>query len=149
MELEKEDDGESLLSSRPNFRMTSKTFIWLPKLSYDFQNLHMTSKTYIWLPKLTYDFQNFHMTSKTFIWLPRLVHLKGIWNEIVGLKETLLYERTFEVIKIYLYSCRVSHISLEIFGFVWYVNNSTAYVTLYNDFLGSQEYLWGWRTRSL
>ena len=35
-----------------------------------------------------------------------------------GLKETLLFERTFEVIKIGLYSCGVSHFSLEIFGFV-------------------------------
>ena len=77
------------------------------------------------------------------------LHLKGIWNEKIGLKETLLFGRTFEVIKIYLYSCRVSHFSLEIFGYVWYVNNSTAYVTLHNDFLGNQEYHWGCRTKSL
>ena len=38
--------------------------------------------------------------------------LKGIWNENFGLKKTLLFERTFEVIKIGLYSCRVK--SLEI-----------------------------------
>ena len=43
--------------------------------------------------------------------------------------------------KISLYSRCVSHISLEIFGFVWYVNNSIAYVTLHN-FLGNQEYHW-------
>ena len=36
----------------------------------------------------------------------------------IGLNETLLFERTFEVIKIGLYNCRVSHFSLEIFGFV-------------------------------
>ena len=66
-----------------------------------------------------------------------------------SLKETLLFERTFEVIKIGLYSSRVSHFSLEIFGFVWYVNNSTAYVTLHNDFLGNQKYRWGCRTKSL
>ena len=45
----------------------------------------------------------------------QLCLLKGIWNEIVGLKETILYERTFEVTKIGLYSCRVSHISLGLF----------------------------------
>ena len=39
-----------------------------------------------------------------------------------------------------LYSCRVSHFSLEIFAFVWYVNNSTAYVTLQNVLLENQEY---------
>ena len=40
--------------------------------------------------------------------------------EKIGLKETLLFERrrTFEVIKIDLYSSCVSHFSLEIFGFV-------------------------------
>ena len=47
----------------------------------------------------------------------QLCLLKGIWNEI-GLKETRLYQRAFEVTKIGLYSCRVSHFSLEIFGFV-------------------------------
>ena len=36
----------------------------------------------------------------------------------IGLKETFLFERTFEVIKIGLYSCRVSHLRLEIFGLV-------------------------------
>ena len=77
------------------------------------------------------------------------ITLKGIWNEKFGLKKTLVFERTFQVIKIGLYSCRVSHFSLEIFGFVWYVNNSTAYVTLHNDFLGNQEYLWDCRTKSL
>ena len=34
------------------------------------------------------------------------------------LKETLLLERSFEVVKVGLYSCRISHFSLEIFGFV-------------------------------
>ena len=71
-------------------------------------------------------------------------HFKGIWNEKI-----LLFERTFEVIKIALNSCRVFHFILEIFGFVWYINNSTAYVTLHNDFLGNQEYHWGCRTKSL
>ena len=47
------------------------------------------------------------------------------WKK-TGLKKTLLFERTFEVIKIGFYSCCVSHFSLEIFGFVWYVNNSTS-----------------------
>ena len=51
----------------------------------------------------------------------------------IDLKETLSFERTFEVIKIDLYSSCVSHFSLEIFGFVSYVNNS-AYITLRNDF---------------
>ena len=63
-----------------------------------------------------------------------LRELKGIWNEKFGLKKTLLFERTFEIIKIGLHSSRVSHFSLEIFGFIWYVDNSTAYVTLHNDF---------------
>ena len=36
----------------------------------------------------------------------------------ICLKETLLFERTFEIIKIGLYGCRVSYFSLEIFGFV-------------------------------
>ena len=36
----------------------------------------------------------------------------------IGLKETLLFERTNEVIKIAFCSSRVSHFSLEIFGFV-------------------------------
>ena len=31
------------------------------------------------------------------------------------LKETLLFQRTFEVIKIGLHSCRVSHFSFEIY----------------------------------
>ena len=69
-------------------------------------------------------------------------HLKGWSNEKKGLKEILLFERTFEVIKIGLYSCRV-------FGFVWYVHHSTAYVTLDNEFLGNQEYHWGSQTKSL
>ena len=47
------------------------------------------------------------------------------------------------------WSSQPSHFSLEIFGFVWYVNNSTAYVTPHNDFLGNQEYLWGCQTKSL
>ena len=47
------------------------------------------------------------------------ITLKGIWNEKFGLKKTLVFERTFQVIKIGLYSCRVSHFSLEIFGLVW------------------------------
>ena len=39
----------------------------------------------------------------------------------------LLFKRTFDVIKIGLYSSRVSHSCLEIFGFsAWYVNSSTA-----------------------
>ena len=62
-------------------------------------------------------------------------------------EETPLFERTCELIKIGLYSSHVSHLSLEIFGFVWYVNNSTAYVTLHNDFLGNKEYHWGCRTK--
>ena len=63
--------------------------------------------------------------------------------EKIGLKETLLFERrrTFEVIKIGLYSSCVSQFNLEKFGFVWYVNNITAYVTLHND-LWNQVYLW-------
>ena len=44
--------------------------------------------------------------------------LKGTWNEKFGLKKTILFERTFEVIKIGLYSCRVSHLSVEILIFV-------------------------------
>ena len=36
----------------------------------------------------------------------------------IGLKETVVFERIFEVIQIGLYSFRVSHFSLEIFGFV-------------------------------
>ena len=36
----------------------------------------------------------------------------------VGLKKTLLFERTFEFLKIDLYSSRIFHVSLEIFGFV-------------------------------
>ena len=56
----------------------------------------------------------------------------------VGLKKTLLFERTFEFLKIDLYSSRIFHVSLEIFGFVSYVNNSTAYVTLHNDFFANQ-----------
>ena len=60
-----------------------------------------------------------------------------------------LFKRTFEVFKIGFYSSRVSHFNLEIFGFVWYVNNSTAYVTLHNDFFGNREYHWGCRTTSL
>ena len=48
----------------------------------------------------------------------QLCLLKGIWNEIEDLKETRLYQRACEVTKIGLYSCRVSHFSLEIFGFV-------------------------------
>ena len=67
----------------------------------------------------------------------------------IGLKETLLFERTFEVMKIGLYNCRVSHFSLEIFGFVWYVNNSAADVTLHNDLFENQEYHWGCQTKSL
>ena len=35
--------------------------------------------------------------------------LKGIWNEKFDLKKTLLFERTFEVIKVVLYNCHVSH----------------------------------------
>ena len=38
----------------------------------------------------------------------------------ICLKETLLFERTFEVIKFGLTSCRVSHFCHEIFGFIWY-----------------------------
>ena len=53
-------------------------------------------------------------------------YLKGIWNEKFGLKKTLLFERIFEITKIGLYSSRVSHFSLEIFG-------CTA---LHNDLLG-------------
>ena len=68
--------------------------------------------------------------------------LKGIWNERFGLKKTSLFERTCEVKKIGLYSSRVCHFSLEIFGFVWYVNNSTEYVTLHIDLLVNQIYLW-------
>ena len=49
-------------------------------------------------------------------------HLKGWSNEKKGLKGILLFERTFEVIKIGFYSCRV-------FGFVWYVHHSTAYTS--------------------
>ena len=45
-------------------------------------------------------------------------YLKGIGNKKCGFKKTLLFERTLEVIKIGLYSCRVSHFSLEIFIFV-------------------------------
>ena len=54
--------------------------------------------------------------------------------------EKNLFERTFEVIKIGLYNSRVSRFSFEIFGFVWYLNNSTAYITLHNDLLGNQVY---------
>ena len=71
-----------------------------------------------------------------------------MWNEKIGLKEILLHGRTFEITKIGLYSCRISHFSLEIFGFVWYANNSTAYINLHNDFLENQEYHWGCRIKS-
>ena len=37
------------------------------------------------------------------------VMFKGILNETLGLKETVLFERTSEVIKIVLCSSRVSH----------------------------------------
>ena len=54
----------------------------------------------------------------------------------IGLKKTLLFETTFEVIKIGLYNCRVSHSQSQdicpiiiIFGFVRYVNNCTAYTS--------------------
>ena len=76
-------------------------------------------------------------------------YLQGIWNKKCGFKQTLLFERTLEVIKIGLYICRVSHFSLEMFIFVWYVNNSTAYVTLQNDLLGNQVYLWDYSITSL
>ena len=46
--------------------------------------------------------------------------LKGLWNEKIGLKQTLLFRRTFAITNICLYRSRVSHFSLEIFGFVWY-----------------------------
>ena len=54
----------------------------------------------------------------------------------IGLKKTLFFERTFEVIKIDLYSCRVFHFSLDIFGFslilryldFWEVRNITEVV---------------------
>ena len=36
----------------------------------------------------------------------------------IRLKETFIFERTFELLKIGLYSSHVSHFSLEIFGFV-------------------------------
>ena len=55
--------------------------------------------------------------------------LKGVWNEKIGLEET--FWNNFPSHKDW--SSQLSH-SLEIFGFVWYVNNSTAYVTLHNDF---------------
>ena len=88
--------------------------------------------------------------SLTLLWFYKLLNVaKGYMKWKIGLKETLLFERTFEVIKIGLYSCRVSHFSFEIFGFVWYVNNCTTYVTLHNDFFGNQEYHWGCRTKSL
>ena len=45
-------------------------------------------------------------------------HFKGYRNEKFGWKKTLLFERTFEVIKIGLCSSRVSDFSLEIFRFV-------------------------------
>ena len=38
--------------------------------------------------------------------------------KIFDFKKTLLFERTFEVVKIGFYSLRVSLCSLEIFGFV-------------------------------
>ena len=53
-------------------------------------------------------------------------HLKGWWKK-KGLKGILLFERTFEVIKIGFYSCRV-------FGFVWYVYHSTAYTSHWMTF---------------
>ena len=68
--------------------------------------------------------------------------LKNIWNET-------FMKWTSEVMKIDLHSSRVSHFSLEIFGFVWYVNNSTVYVTLHNDLLGNQVYLWDYPIKSL
>ena len=46
----------------------------------------------------------------------------------IGLKKTLFFERTFEVIKIDLYSCRVFHFSLDIFGF--------SLILRYLDFFG-------------
>ena len=67
--------------------------------------------------------------------------LKGKWNETFCLKKTLLFERTFEFIKTGLYSSRVPNFILEIFGFVCHVNDSTAYVTLHNDFLGNRVYI--------
>ena len=61
----------------------------------------------------------------------KVTTIKGYmkWNIWWNKNPRTVFERTFEVIKIGLYSCRVSHFSLEIFGFVWYVNNSTAYIT--------------------
>ena len=64
--------------------------------------------------------------------------LKGLWNEKIGCTKILLFERAFEVIKIGFYSSRVSQFSLEIFGFVWYVNKSTG-LTLH--FIMTYKYL--------
>ena len=71
------------------------------------------------------------------IWTLKYIKWK-IWFE----EKTLSLFRTFEVIKIGLYSYRLSHFSLEIFEFVWCVNNSTGYVTLRDDFLGIK-YIFG------
>ena len=79
----------------------------------------------------------------------RIKGLKGYLKWKNRFERTLLYGRTFEITKIGLYSCRVFHFSLEIFEFVWYINKSTAYVTLHNHFLGHQEYHWGCQTKSL
>ena len=79
----------------------------------------------------------------------QLLGLKGYLKWKNRFEGTILYGRTFKVTKVGLYSCRVSHFSLEIFEFVSYINQSTAYVTLYNNILGHQEYHWGCRTKSL
>ena len=70
-----------------------------------------------------------------YLYIFRIKGLKGYLKWKNRFERILLYGRTFEITKIRLYSCRVFHFSLEIFEFVWYINKSTAYVTLHNDFL--------------
>ena len=47
------------------------------------------------------------------------------------------------------WSLQLSRISFQSWDIWIGLNNSTAYVTLHNDFLGNQEYLWDCRTKSL
>ena len=86
-------------------------------------------------------------------WLNEYIELKysqSKWHWKRGFGSTvdfhvqsaLLFGWTFESIQIGLYSSPISHVIVEILRFVWYVNTSTAYVTMH-DLMGNQEYH-GW-----
>ena len=62
-------------------------------------------------------------------------------NEMKNRFEGNLFWKNFSSYKDWsLQLWRIFYFSIEIsVGFVWYVNNSTAYVTLHNNFLGNQE----------